>query len=112
MLTTHRYGEMEWVDIVDATDEDLLAAATTYGLRAHTFDEAHRRAQRPTLQRFVDHAYVVAFSGSLAEIDMYIGPTWFISVRRHDPEGKEWDPPRPWTASSDAAVMLRIRVGC
>jgi len=23
---------------------------------------------------------------------MYLGPTWFVSVRRHDPDGKEWDP--------------------
>ena len=92
MLTTHRFGEVEWVDIVDATDEDLLAAAKMYGLRERTFDEANRRARRPTLQRYADHAYIVAFSGELAEIDMYIGPTWFISVRRHDPEGKEWDP--------------------
>ena len=92
MLTTHRFGEVEWVDIVDPTEEDLLAAAKTYGLRERTFDEANRRARRPTLQRFSDHAYIVAFSGSLAEIDMYIGSTWFISVRRHDPEGKEWDP--------------------
>ncbi len=92
MLTTHRYGDVQWVDVVDATDDDLLTVAATYGLRENTFDEANRRAQRPTLQRYTDHAYIVAFSGSLAEIDMYLGPTWFISVRRHDPAGAEWDP--------------------
>lgn len=103
MLTTHRYGEVEWVDVVDATDEDLLTVAATYGLRENTFDEANRRAQRPTLQRYVDHAYLVAFSGSLAEIDMYLGPTWFVSVRRHDPEGTEWDP---------SQAMLRFERRC
>lgn len=103
MLTTHRYGTVEWVDIVDPTDEDLHAVATTYGLREHTFDEANRRAQRPTLQRYSDHAYIVAFSGSLSEIDMYIGPTWFVSVRRHDPDGREWDP---------GQAMLRFERRC
>jgi len=96
MLTTHRYGQgadsVEWVDVVDPTDEDLQSVAATYGLQDRTFEEANRRALRPTLQRYADHAYVVAFSGSMAEIDMYIGPTWFVSVRRHDPDGKEWDP--------------------
>jgi len=96
MLTTHRYGQgansVEWVDVVDPTDEDLQTVAATYGLQDRTFEEANRRALRPTLQRYADHAYIVAFSGTMAEIDMYIGPTWFISVRRHDPEGKEWDP--------------------
>jgi len=96
MLTTHRYGQgansVEWVDVVDPTDEDLQTVAATYGLQDRTFEEANRRALRPTLQRYADHAYIVAFSGTMAEIDMYIGPTWFISVRRHDPDGKEWDP--------------------
>jgi len=103
MLTTHRYGDVEWVDVVDPTDEDLRTVAATYGLLDRTFEEANRRALRPTLQRFPDHAYVVAFSGSMAEIDMYIGPKWFISVRRHDPDGKEWDP---------TAAMARFERRC
>ena len=48
--------------------------ADQYGLADRTFDEAHRRAARPTMHRFDDHVYIVAFSGSLAEIDMYLGP--------------------------------------
>jgi magnesium transporter len=44
------------------------------------------------MRRFEDHVYIVAFSGSLAEIDMYLGPEWLITVRRHDPNGREWDP--------------------
>jgi magnesium transporter len=107
MLTTHRYGPenapVEWVDIFDPTDDDLREVAEKYGLPDRTFEEAHRRAQRPTLQRFADHAYIVAFSGSMAEIDMYIGPTWFISVRQHDPDGKEWDP---------SAAMARFERRC
>ncbi len=80
------------MDVVDPTDDDLHAAATTHGLADHNFEEANRRAARPTLQRFVDHAYIVAFSGALAEIDMYVGPNWLVTVRRHDPDGHEWDP--------------------
>jgi magnesium transporter len=94
MQTTHSFGKpaVTWIDVVDPSLEELQALATEYGLTDRTFDEAHRRAARPTMQRFADHAYVVAFSGTLAEIDMYLGPTWLITVRRHDDEGAEWDP--------------------
>jgi len=94
MKTTHTFGEpaVTWIDVVDPTIEELDALATHYGLAARTFDEAHRRAARPTMHRFEDHVYIVAFSGSLAEIDMYLGPDWLITVRRHDPDGREWDP--------------------
>ncbi len=94
MQTTHTFSDpvVTWIDVVDPTFEELDALASQYGLAERTFDEAHRRAARPTMQRFADHAYIVAFSGSLAEIDMYLGPTWFITVRRHDADGREWDP--------------------
>jgi magnesium transporter len=78
--------------VVDATAEELVHLAQERQLAARTFDEAHRRAARPTMQRFKDHVYIVAFSGTLAEIDMYVGDEWFITVRRHDEDGREWEP--------------------
>ena len=96
MQTTYTFGPetagVTWIDVVDPTVEELDVLAERYGLAERTFDEAYRRAARPTMRRFEDHAYVVAFSGSLAEIDMYLGPDWLITVRRHDDEGHEWDP--------------------
>lgn len=92
VITRHQLGSALWIDVVDATDEELEQLDTQYGIDDRTFDEARRRSARPTLQRHHDHAYIVAFSGSLAEIDMYIGDGWFITVRRHDPDEQEWDP--------------------
>jgi len=92
MITHHEFGSTKWVDVVDATDEELAGLDHEHGLGERTFDEARRRAARPTMQRFADHAYIVAFSGSLAEIDMYVGDNWFITVRRDDEEGRDWDP--------------------
>ena len=77
---------------MDPTVGDLEALDAEYGLGDRTFDEGHRRAARPTMQRHADHAYVVAFSGDLAEIDMYVGDTWFVTIRRHDDNEREWDP--------------------
>ncbi|MCE9623713.1 MAG: magnesium transporter CorA family protein [Actinomycetia bacterium] len=92
MITNHQFDGTKWIDVVDATDDELEALDRDHGLGDRTFDEARRRAARPTMQRLADHAYIVAFSGTLAEIDMYVGDNWFISVRRHDGEGREWDP--------------------
>jgi len=92
VITQHEYGDTTWIDVVDPTIDDLMALDGRYGLGDRTFDEGHRRAARPTMQRFTDHAYVVAFSGGLAEIDMYVGDDWFVTIRRHDEEEHEWDP--------------------
>jgi magnesium transporter len=96
MITTHTFGstdhEIVWLDVVDTDDAELDELAKRYDLAQRSFDEANRRAARPKLQRFDDHCYIVAFSGTLAEIDMYLGPTWLITVRHHDDEDREWDP--------------------
>jgi magnesium transporter len=91
MITEHHAGTVTWTDVVDPTADELTNLIATYGLGDRTFDEAHRRAARPMMRRYDDHAYIVAFSGNLAEIDMYLGSEWFITVRRHDEEGHEWD---------------------
>lgn len=92
MITRYEYGGTTWIDVMDPTVGDLEALDAEYGLGDRTFDEGHRRAARPTMQRHTDHAYVVAFSGDLAEIDMYVGDTWFVTIRRHDDNEREWDP--------------------
>lgn len=101
--------------MVDPTEEELDALDVDHGLGDRTFDEARRRAARPTMQRLADHAYIVAFSGSLAEIDMYIGDGWFITIRRHDEEGREWDPSvaiarvkRLGNATSPAMILATV----
>jgi magnesium transporter len=96
MFAKHEFGTSDppvtWVDVIDPRDDELVELAGLYQLESRAFDEARRRAARPTMQRFDDHAYVVAFSGELAEIDIYIGPAWLITVRHHDTQGREWDP--------------------
>ena len=92
VITHHEIDGVNWIDVVDPSQAELDELAAQHGLADRTFDEAHRRAARPTMQRFADHAYVVAFSGTHAEIDMWLGDGWFATVRRHDNEGREWAP--------------------
>ncbi|MFT3853121.1 MAG: magnesium transporter CorA family protein [Ilumatobacteraceae bacterium] len=93
MLQRHRIGQVDWVDAVDPSDEELDALIDEFHLDGRAFVDAHRRAARPTMQSFEDHVYVVAFSGSLDEIDMYVGPTWFVTIRDRDAASTQpWDP--------------------
>lgn len=92
MITHHEIDGVTWIDVVDPTTAELQQLAAERGVAERVFDEAHRRAARPTMQRFPDHVYVVAFSGNHAEIDMWAGDGWFATVRRHDHEGHEWEP--------------------
>ena len=114
MITHHEFASTTWTDVMDPTTEELETLDQRYGLGDRTFDKARRRAARPTMQRFADHAYVVAFSGSLAEIDMYVGDHWFITIRRHDEEGREWDPTATIerlhriAPEADAGMMLAL----
>ena len=95
MIHERRYGDqgaVRWIDVIDPTQAELDDIAVQFGLESKTFDEAHRQSARPMLRRYPDHAYLVAFSASLAEIDMYLGPGWLVTVRHHDGTGQEWDP--------------------
>lgn len=91
MITQHEFGDTCWWDVVDPTTDELESLDQQFGLGDRTFDETRRRSARPTMQRFSDHAYIVAFSGTLGEIDMYVGDKWFVTVRLHDDEGREWN---------------------
>ena len=83
---------VHWIDVIDPTHDELDAIASRFALNANTFDEAHRQSARPTLRRYPDHAYIVAFSADLAEIDMYLGPDWLVTVRHKHDDGEAWDP--------------------
>ena len=77
---------------IESTVAELDQIAQRFGLHALTFDEAHRQSARPMLRRYPDHAYLVAFSSHLDEIDMYLGPTWLVTVRHEDGDGVDWHP--------------------
>jgi len=93
VLERHRVGAAEWIDVVDPTDDELQSLIAEFHLDDRAFEEAYRRAARPTMQQFDDHVYVVGFNGNLDEVDMYLGADWFITVRTTDDEHpQQWSP--------------------
>ncbi|HEX9258033.1 MAG TPA: magnesium transporter CorA family protein, partial [Acidimicrobiales bacterium] len=46
---------------------------------------------RPKLERYPNHAFIVAYSADLAEVDMFVGRDWVLTVRGPNADGRVWD---------------------
>src|SRR4029079_7564095 len=48
--------------------------------------------QRPKVEHYTTHSFLVAYSASLAEVDVWVGPNWMITVRGRNEKGETWNP--------------------
>jgi magnesium transporter len=88
--TVGRRGTLVWVDLVDATDDDMRCVQEEFSLHPLAMEDATKHGQRPKLERYPTHAFVVAYSATLLEVDLFVGPGWLVSVRAVDDEGNPW----------------------
>ena len=85
-----RDGRVLWVDLADASDDDFRLVQDEFDLHPLAMEDAKHHGQRPKLEQYPSHAFLVAYSSHLAEVDLFIGPTWLVSVRGHNLQGDEW----------------------
>jgi magnesium transporter len=83
-----RSRDLVWVDVHDPTDDDFACLAEEFGLHPLTVEDATKHGQRPKLEHYANHSFVVAYSREMAEVDLFIGPTWLITVRERNPDGE------------------------
>ena len=83
-------GTLVWVDVVDPTEDDLATIQQEFSLHPLAMEDATKHGQRPKLDKYPTHAFVVAYSASLSEVDLFIGDGWLVSVRGRDPKGEPW----------------------
>lgn len=81
-----------WVDGIDLSDDELLLLAEEFGLHHLAVEDARKHGQRPKLEHYATHAFLVAASADLAELDVWIGPRWLVTVRGRGRNGEAWDP--------------------
>ena len=86
-----RDGVLVWVDLWDPTEGDFACVADEFDLHPLAMEDARKHGQRPKLERYPTHAFIVAYSMSLAEVDLFVGPDWVVSVRGDGPDGAPWD---------------------
>ena len=84
-------GTVVWVDLDDPSDADFECVQQEFSLHPLAMEDARKHGQRPKLERYPTHAFVVAYSGHGAEVDLFVGPGWVVTVRGAGDDGKPWD---------------------
>jgi magnesium transporter len=84
-------GRLLWVDLYDAADADFVCVQEEFDLHPLAMEDAYKHGQRPKLEQYPTHAFIVAYTKELAEVDLFVGPDWVVSVRGLGPDGKPWD---------------------
>nr|MDP9006129.1 magnesium transporter CorA family protein [Actinomycetota bacterium] len=79
-----------WVDLIDPTDDELECLREEFELHPLAIEDAVKHGQRPKLEQYPTHAFLVAYSKDLAEVDLFVGRNWLISVRERNDEGQLW----------------------
>jgi magnesium transporter len=82
---------MLWVDVVDPTKDDLQCLQDEFALDPLAIEDVEHRFQRPKLEKYQSHDFLVAYTAQLEEVDFFVGPHWVITVRETDDSGKHWD---------------------
>ncbi|CAN5781669.1 magnesium/cobalt transporter CorA [soil metagenome] len=79
-----------WVDLVDPTDDDFSRVSEEFELHPLAMEDARKHGQRPKLEHYPSHAFLVAYSKELAEVDLFVGGNWVVSVRERNRSGEHW----------------------
>jgi magnesium transporter len=87
-----RQGHVLWVDVSDPSDDDFACIAAEFDLHHLAMEDARKHGQRPKLERYPTHAFVVAYSETLSEVDLFVGPDWLVTVRGTNEAGERWSP--------------------
>ena len=99
-----------WVDLIDPTADELECVREEFGLHPLAMEDAAKHGQRPKLEQYPTHAFLVAYSKDLAEVDLFIGRNWVVSVRERNDDGKAWEPDG-YRARAERAASQRQKVG-
>jgi magnesium transporter len=80
-----------WVDVVDVGAHDIEVLAEELSLHPLAVEDVLHHEQRPKLEHYPTHAFVVAYSANDAEVDLFVGPSWIVCVRERNDRGEVWE---------------------
>jgi magnesium transporter len=86
---------MVWVDVSDPSEEDLACLQQEFALHPLAMEDVRQHQQRPKLEHYPTHAFLVAYTSDLQEVDFFLGPNWLISVCEADEGAPVWPIERP-----------------
>jgi magnesium transporter len=79
-----------WVDVANPSEDDLQCLQQEFSLHPLAMEDVREHHQRPKLEKYPTHAFIVLYSAGLQEVDIFVGPTWVITVRESDTQGSAW----------------------
>jgi magnesium transporter len=82
---------MLWVDVSSPSEDDLSCLEAEFALHPLAIEDVRHRHQRPKLEHYPTHAFLVAYTSDLEEVDFFIGPNWVVSVREEREGTPIWD---------------------
>ena len=86
---TYNEGDtLRWVDVVDPTEDEFRQLERDFQLHPLALEDAREHGQRPKLEQYPTHAFIVAKSKELAEVDLFFGESWVVTVRERNPDGE------------------------
>ncbi|HEX3394528.1 MAG TPA: magnesium/cobalt transporter CorA [Acidimicrobiales bacterium] len=88
----HRPDTLVWVDVAEPDEADLDCIQKQFSLHALAMEDVRELHQRAKLEHYPTHSFVVAYSSGLDEVDLFLGPTWLVSVREAETNGSPWNP--------------------
>ena len=77
-----------WIDVTDASSADFEDLARELQLHPLALEDAQKHGQRPKIETYPTHAFVVAYSQDLAEVDFFVGRNWMVTVRGRGQSGE------------------------
>ncbi len=83
-------GTVVWIDALDPDDADFGCIREELSLHPLAIEDARKHGQRPKLELYPGHAFVVAYSATLAEVDIFAGPGWIVTIRGCGEDGEPW----------------------
>jgi magnesium transporter len=84
-------GHLLWIDLVDPGHADFTLLVEELQLHPLALEDALKHGQRPKLEQYPSHSFLVAYAKELTEVDLFIGPSWVVSVRATGEDGQRCD---------------------
>jgi magnesium transporter len=79
-----------WVEVSEPSEDDLTCLGKEFSLHPLALEDVRNRQQRPKLEHYPTHAFVVAYTSNLQEVDFFIGPNWVVSVCESEGDHGVW----------------------
>jgi len=67
--------QLVWVDVAGPDDADLATVQEEFSLHPLAMEDVRERHQRPKLEHYPTHAFLVAYTAERHEVNLFTGPT-------------------------------------